>query len=146
MNTERLNQITKEKDELTLKLFEIDEKLKLILENNKKYSEKVLVETTEKKIEVFNNIFEMYNNQNIEVNKIQDLFSEYVNFFNENKTNKKVETLSKQIKKLRDNKRKIDTEIKTLENERKILLFDSIVKNEQILETLPEMIKEEMKK
>ena len=40
MNTERLNEITALKEELALKLLEIEEKLKLILESNKKYSER----------------------------------------------------------------------------------------------------------
>lgn len=146
MNTERLNEITALKEELALKLLEIEEKLKLILESNKKYSEKSIVETTDKKVEIFNIILEMHNNNNIEVNKIQDLFSEYTTFFSENKTNKKVETLSKQIKKHRDNKRKIESEIKNLDNERKILLFDSMINNKEIMETLPEKLKEEIKK
>lgn len=146
MNTERLNEITALKEELALKLLEIEEKLKLILESNKKYSEKSIVETTDKKVEIFNIILEMHNNKNIEINKIQDLFSEYTTFFNDNKTNKKVETLSKQIKKHRDNKRKIESEIKNLDNERKILLFDSMINNKEIMETLPEKLKEEIKK
>lgn len=138
---ENIKKLAVEKEEAQSLLNELESKIELLQTKNKKLSEKASNEIVEKQLSIFLQTKEIIDNtkikkENFDLNVLIKLFDDYELFKQEIDSDKKLDTQSQQLKRLRTKRKSLLDELEKINNKLKALLFDCIVKNIELPEDI----------